>query len=47
MGYLGHSSIQMTFDRYGHLTPGNESEAAEFVVRYLRSFTRTGSSEGE
>ncbi len=46
MGYLGHSSIQMTFDRYGHLMPGNESEAAELLDRYLRRFTRTGASEG-
>lgn len=46
MGYLGHSSIQMTFDRYGHLMPGNESEAAQLLDRYLRQFTRTGASEG-
>jgi hypothetical protein len=25
--YLGHSSIEVTFDRYGHLMPGNEVEA--------------------
>ncbi len=33
--YLGHSSIQITFDRYGHLMPGNESEAAGLLDVYL------------
>jgi integrase len=36
MAYLGHASIQMTFDRYGHLMPGNEGEAAELLNAYLR-----------
>jgi integrase len=26
--YLGHSSVTVTYDRYGHLMPGNEEEAA-------------------
>jgi hypothetical protein len=26
--YMGHSSITITLDRYGHLMPGNEVEAA-------------------
>src|SRR4051794_5607044 len=26
--YMGHSSITITLDRYGHLMPGNETEAA-------------------
>jgi hypothetical protein len=26
--YMGHSSITITLDRYGHLFPGNEGEAA-------------------
>ncbi len=26
--YLGHSSITITYDRYGHLIPGSEEEAA-------------------
>jgi hypothetical protein len=26
--YMGHSSINVTFDLYGHLFPGNEAEAA-------------------
>ena len=25
---MGHASIQVTFDLYGHLLPGNEDEAA-------------------
>jgi integrase len=39
--YLGHSSIQITFDRYGHLMPGNEEEAAGLLDAYLaRADTR-------
>jgi integrase len=33
--YLGHSSITITLDRYGHLMPGNEDEAVELVDGYL------------
>lgn len=33
--YLGHSSITITFDRYGHLMPGNEGEAAALLDAYL------------
>jgi hypothetical protein len=33
--YMGHSSVTITYDRYGHLMPGNESEAAELLDRYL------------
>ena len=33
--YLGHSSIQITLDRYGHLMPGNEDEAVVLVDAYL------------
>jgi hypothetical protein len=35
--YMGHSSVKITWDRYGHLLPGNEAEAAakfdEFLAR--------------
>lgn len=34
--YLGHASIQTTFDLYGHLMPGNEDEAVALVDAYLR-----------
>jgi integrase len=33
--YLGHASIEITFDRYGHLMPGNEAEAAGLMDAYL------------
>jgi integrase len=33
--YMGHASIQITYDRYGHLMPGNESEAAGLLDAYL------------
>ena len=35
MAYLGHASIQTTFDLYGHLMPGNEEEAVALVNAYL------------
>ena len=34
--YMGHSSIVVTLDRYGHLMPGNEQQAAELLSAYLR-----------
>ena len=33
--YMGHASITITMDRYGHLMPGNESEAAGMLDDYL------------
>lgn len=33
--YLGHATIQATFDLYGHLMPGNEGEAVALVDAYL------------
>ncbi|MEJ7894148.1 MAG: site-specific integrase [Solirubrobacteraceae bacterium] len=37
--YMGHSGIQVTYDLYGHLFPGNEAEASALLDRYLeRSF---------
>ena len=33
--YVGHSSITITLDRYGHLMPGNEEEAAALLDSYL------------
>ena len=48
--YMGHSSVTITLDRYGHLMPGNESEAANLLDSYLARATtatapptRTGS----
>lgn len=43
--YLGHSSIQITFDFYGHLMPGNEAEAASLLDAYLaRNSTASASA---
>jgi integrase len=33
--FVGHSSIQVTFDLYGHLMPGGEAEAAALLDAYL------------
>jgi integrase len=33
--YMGHSSITVTLDRYGHLMPGHEGEAAAMLSGYL------------
>jgi integrase len=33
--YLGHSSITITLDLYGHLMPGNEDAAAQLLDGYL------------
>ena len=33
--YMGHSSVTITLDRYGHLFPGNEEEAAGLMDTYL------------
>jgi integrase len=34
--YMGHANIGITMDRYGHLMPGNEDEAAGLLDAYLR-----------
>jgi integrase len=39
--YLGHSSITITLDRYGHLMPGSEDEAVALVDAYLERSTGT------
>jgi integrase len=33
--YMGHASIQTTFDKYGHLMPGGENEAASLLDAFL------------
>ena len=35
--YMGHSSVTVTYDRYGHLMPGNEDEAAALLDSYLEA----------
>ena len=39
--YIGHASIAITMDRYGHLMPGSEAEAAERLNDYLARTIRT------
>jgi len=33
--YMGHASVTITLDRYGHLMPGNEGQAAGLLDAYL------------
>jgi integrase len=33
--YMGHASVMITLDRYGHLMPGNEDEAGFLLDAYL------------
>ena len=40
--YLGHASVQLTFDLYGHLMPGNEAQAASLLDRYLEAAQESG-----
>ena len=35
LAYMGHANISITLDRYGHLMPGNEAEAADLLDAYL------------
>ena len=47
---MGHASITITLDRYGHLFPGNEDEASALIDAYLDRFgaTATGkAAQGE
>ncbi len=37
--YMGHSGVSITLDRYGHLMPGNEAEAATLLDSYLENAT--------
>jgi integrase len=32
--YMGHSSITVTFERYGHLMPGGEADAVALLDAY-------------
>jgi integrase len=33
--FMGHANISITLDRYGHLMPGSEEEAAGLLAAYL------------
>jgi integrase len=41
--YMGHASITITLDRYGHLMPGHETEAVDRLDAYLAG---TGAHSG-
>lgn len=43
--FMGHSSIKVTFDLYGHLMPGTEAEAAALLDSYLGSQVEAGAVE--
>jgi hypothetical protein len=36
--FLGHATIQLTFDRYGHLMPGSRDQARARMDEYLADF---------
>ena len=35
--FMGHANISITMDRYGHLMPGSEEEAAALLDSYLQA----------
>ena len=37
--WMGHASVAITFDRYGHLMPGGEAEGAALLDAYLERAT--------
>lgn len=48
--YMGHSSVTINYDRYGHLMPGNEDAAAALLDAYLEranTKARSGPGRGE
>jgi integrase len=40
--YMGHAGVAITYDRYGHLMPGNEAEAAGLLDAYLSRAIENG-----
>ena len=40
--FMGHSSINATFDLYGHLMPGTEAQAATLLDVYLGTEVEAG-----
>jgi integrase len=42
--YMGHASVTITYDRYGHLMPGNEEEAAALLDAYLNRGVSIGTA---
>jgi hypothetical protein len=35
--FMGHANISITLDRYGHLMPGSEAEAAGLLDAYMKA----------
>jgi hypothetical protein len=35
--FMGHANISITLDRYGHLMPGSEEDAAAMLDAYLQA----------
>lgn len=44
--YMGHASITITYDRYGHLLPGNEEERPGCSTRTSRARREVGLATG-
>ena len=38
---MGHASITITLDRYGHLLPGNEHHAATLLDNWLQAHNQS------
>jgi integrase len=45
--YTGHANISITLDRYGHLMPGNEEDAADLLDAYLERATAAAARAAE
>jgi integrase len=43
--FMGHATIEMTFDQYGHLMPGSRDQARELVDAYLDAAAREARNE--
>jgi integrase len=43
--YMGHANISITMDRYGHLMPGNEDEAAALLDAYMARARAAGAGD--
>jgi integrase len=44
--FMGHSSIAITLDRYGHLMPGSEAEAAALLDTHLANQQKSAEQSG-
>ncbi len=43
--FMGHAKISITLDRYGHLMPGSEGEAAKLLDDFLAIQRQNGKTE--